>query len=280
MLFLLTQLMVQNTEACEPIDYNAELLSTFPINGSLEVSMDAVLFLEFGNGIIPEDMSAFTLRQDDIELEVEAQIVMQNTALIGEPSIIEIRPIGELRPNQQFVLEQNNEPIMTFITAEQSSNEVEGIPQIGWADQYFIDKTQYEEISNCEPSTQTNVYISFEEQDLKQEQAVVLYQVDENGVGISDEPFFMLLDSEEYSVSVDQMYTTVEDEFCFVAAFVSEAGEEGELSDVFCATDFYDEQWECGFAGPLLGCSTMSPDSFAWMSLGLGLVGLVRRRRK
>ena len=282
MLFLFTHLFTQPVEACTPIIDNAVLSRSFPENGSFGVSMDAVIQLEFKDGITPDDMSSFSLRQDDIVLEIDAQVVLKNTDMMSELAVIEVIPAGLLQPNQQFVLEQAGEPILTFLTSDQLSTEVQGFPQVGWADQYFIDNREYGEMNSCQPDTQTSISIDFGEDSAKQDQAVVIYRVEAQGGEqiIDDEPFAMLLDVEESYVSIDIQNTTADEEFCFAAAYMNEAGVEGELSPVFCANDFYDYEYRCAFAGPWMGCATMNPDNLAWMSLGLGLVGLLRRRRK
>ncbi len=277
MLFLITHLLTQDADACSPAIQAAEVINTLPVNGSLGVAVDAVIHLELTEGLLPEDMSIFTLRQGDSELEIAVDIVLNNTSLLEEHSIISISPLEKLGPNQQFVLEQAGEPLMTFRSADQIAATIEDVPLI-WAEKYFIDNTEQGFTNSCQPNTQTNIDLIFGQDYEQENRGVVIYQVDERGNHLLGEPFAMLLDSEFSSLSVAQKYTTVDDEFCFAAAFINEAGEEGELSDVFCAAELSLPDYACGF-GPF-GCATTNPDSLAWISLGCGLFGLSRRRRK
>ena len=105
--------------------------------------------------------------------------------------------------------------------------------------------------------------------------------VDANGVfvdGEGEEPFMMLLDSSEDYVSLTKMHTEGGEEFCFVAAFVNEAGDAGAFSTAVCASEPFIGEWSCGVGNPF-SCSSIPESNFAWMSLAFGILGLVRRRK-
>jgi hypothetical protein len=278
MLYLLAQLSIQSADACTPMDTPAELLNSFPTNGSLLVPINAVIQLEFTSGVLSEE-DDFLLRQDDVELEIEVRKVLHNTSIIGAPAIFEIAPVGLMMPDQEFVLEQNGERVMTFVTSKELASPVDIVPVHSWIDQYFVDNSYYEDLSNCEPETQTDISIQFD--GLSSEHAVVIQRVDVNGVFIDaedEEPFMMLLDSSEDYVYFSEMHTDAGEEFCFVAAFVNEAGDVGEFSTAVCASEYLMGEWRCGIGNPF-GCSSIPASDFAWMSLAFGILGLVRRRK-
>jgi hypothetical protein len=280
MLFLLTQLITLTSDACEPVNTSAQLLNSFPENGSLQVPRDAVLKLEFGNGILSEDMK-FILRQDEVELEIETEVILHNASLAGNPAIVEIVPMGELAPNQDFIVELDGEPILAFLTSKEFSKPVEDIPSLSWVDSYFYDNSLYAADASCEPATQTDLYLQFYGR--IPDYAIVINRVDQNGVPLLEEnPFFMNLETETDYISLIEENTRQDEEFCFEVAYMNEAGEIGEFSDAICSYRLNYDDWKCGTTsfGGMLGCSTMPVQDFAWMSLALGLVGLVRRRRE
>lgn len=284
MLYLLTQLTIQNAEACDPAVATAELLNTFPANGSLEVPLDAVLLFEFGNGVLSEDMD-FVLKQDEVELEIETKTVLHNPSLVGEQAIVEIAPVGQLAPDQDFIVELDGRPVMTFLTAKELAGEIEAVPSIGWVDQYFYDNTAYGEWNECGPATQTDLYLQFN--GILPEHAVVINRVNPDGTPFvaeneNEEPFFMILKPETDYISLIEQNTEENEEFCFSAAYVNEAGEAGEFSTPVCGSEYNYDEFRCGtgdFFG-MMSCSAMPVQDFAWMSLAFGLVGLTRRRRK
>tara|TARA_B110000037_G_scaffold174665_1_gene198961 strand:- start:77 stop:307 length:231 start_codon:yes stop_codon:yes gene_type:complete len=68
---------------------------------------------------------------------------------IGQSTIIEIAPVGLMMPDQEFVLEQNGERIMTFVTSKELASTVDIVPVHSWADQYFIDNSDSKDLSDC-----------------------------------------------------------------------------------------------------------------------------------
>ncbi len=283
MLVLLTQLIVENANACDTDGIKADFLQAFPANGSLDVPLDSVIRLEFGNGVFSEDRHV-VLKQDKTELDIETSTVLHNPSLVGEQGVIEVTPIHHLEPNQNFTVELDGEPVLTFLSSDEFTKPIEEIPSLAWVDQYFYDNSFYGEIEDCSPSTQTELYLQFNE--MLSEHAVVINRVNSDGTPFNieneEELFHMILNPETNYISFIEKNTVEGEEFCFQAAYVNEAGKVGEFSYPICGSEFNYEEWRCGTGSPfgMISCSTMPAQDFAWMSLAFGLVGLMRRRRE
>jgi hypothetical protein len=284
MLYLLAQLSLQTADACTPTMENAELISSLPETGALSVSIDAVLRLEFGNGAMPE-INSLSLHNNEQEIDVEYRIISQNYGMYDVRTILEVAPMEELPANEEFILSINEDRMMIFATGEDLADKVVGTPSVYWAEQYFQDNTLYGEMNSCEPNTETNLYIDFDYPETDLDQSLVLYRIEEGATLPSQEelenPFHMILNTKNgyNSVNLNVMNTTEAEIFCFQAAYVNEAGERGELSETFCTTDQYYDDFRCGTGNPF-GCSAMPASNIGIFGMVLGVLGLSRRRRE
>jgi hypothetical protein len=206
--------LTQNADACPPVAHNASLIDSFPVDYAQDVPTDAVIMLEFFDGVPPNDLDAFRLYQDGAEIEVEAQILMTNHEVTGTRAVIEIIPAVDLPVNQAFVLEQDDREILHFTSSDQGSPTVSSVPDIIGAESIFVDNYSYGEINSCQPETQTDIVISIGDDKLSSEHALVLYRVDRNGEMFTEEPFAIRFDPFS-PIYIQQPNTREFEEFCF-----------------------------------------------------------------
>jgi hypothetical protein len=287
MLLTLLSIFSADADACSP--GLAQVYDVVPSEQTESVPVDTIIKIELGGGYL-QGHQEIILRQGETQLLVDVESHIRTIDLIEEHIVLEVTPLDELEPNLEYTVESVNpdgelKTLSTFYTNERRSEAVLVTPTIHWVEHNFHAITE-EEMNSCNYSNSTDVFIDFGNGEDLATYSINLYRVDRYSENLTadDLPdrFHTVLQNAQYTtLDAKITETTFEEEYCFVARYSNEAGQEGPLSDVVCSLDYAAMEWECGTRGfGLPGCSSMGLGTSGLFTMLMSLFGLVLRRRE
>ena len=294
MILTLLSLLSTDADACRP--EIATVYDVVPSDQSMEVPVDSILKIEMGAGYL-QGTPEISLRQGMKTLEVDLEIYTRTIDLIEEHIVLEVTPLDELEPSLEYTLEMvdeysgESEVLSTFVVMEKRSEEVAEAPSLTWIEHTFYEISEAE-MNSCHYENSTNLYFDFGNGEGLSSRSITIYRVNADlvysGVEIEEEHlnerFHTVLKHGEYStLSTKITGTSYDEEYCFVARYSNEAGQEGPLSSPVCSMNYDDMHWECGTVmGPLgwFGCSSIGPSTTGLFAMMMSVFGLVRRRKE
>ena len=292
MLSLIFSLLSVEAEACSP--GSATVKDAVPTFESISVPVDSIVRIELADGYLHTEPEVF-LRQGAERLPVDIVLHRRMLDSTQEHVVLEITPLDELQPSLEYTVEMahaNGEltEITRFIAEETRSSNVVLAPVIGWVEHTFM-PVDPEFSSSCNGTNRTGLYVDLSADDSKPEYSVHLYRVDPTLVyggqeieeSLLEERFHTVLSHQQYASIETFISNTLEDEqYCFVARYANEAGQEGPISNAVCSVNTEDLHFECGTGYPFgfLGCSNLGASTASFFAMMVSMFGLVRRRRE
>jgi len=286
MLFSILLSLTHPAEACvAPLSVDA----TFPPSGRMDLAPNAMFQVRLSCQQLLEE-PRFIVEQDGEPIEASVLFHRRMITADSETVVVEIDPVEDLTAGSSVLvsMEYFGMPtnIATFVVGDiPASSEILEIPEIFWISTYDVSYDEPE--GECGLQKEAEVYFDVSPSD-SEELAIRLYQIDPNLKG--SEVFIDILDTPFHTVmsptSWDDMNALIpsemlqEEDLCFAATFMNEAGEESMPSKVQCISDMQFDEFYCGTGMGMFGCSTMQPLELGWLAMMMGAVGMFRRRER
>lgn len=257
-------LLMSGLWADEPV-YESWAWGIFPEDGAVEVPIDAAIVVQ------DSGFYDFQITKDQQNIAFQTEALHSSDFRYNQSrSTWTLKPFQELEPNQEYVVWANEEELFRFTTGTEMVSGIHLDPPV-----FDFEYYQKEDDSPafCPPSPKiTTVYtFTFEssEDGLVVDESntnhmILIYKRIPGSIFFHETVAQNVFSGKEYDVDNSG-------QACFVAAYVNTTGEIGEYSDVVCREPkkLYKPE----------GCSSTSSNNLSWLSLGFGLVGLLRRRK-
>ncbi len=288
----LLSLLSTSANACETVQ--AQYIHVLPEVGSMEVPVDSIITIELGYGSLIEQPEVI-LSRGDKPLLVDVDVYRRGVSPHEEHIILEVIPVEELAPGEGYSVAISDPEwgdvlnITSFEVVERRSEPMTSVPEIRFVQDEFWDFFGAEE-DECTIQTQTDLYFELGGEVSAANHSINIYRVDaallSAGRNISEEQlndrFYTVMKAEEAMFFQTSVFNgAADEEYCFVARYSNEAGQEGPISKAVCSLEYGYPLGKCGTVGPLggLGCSNIGASTSGMLAMFMSVFGLVRRRK-